>query len=308
MCPERLQELKSMANPRIILPLSILLAGCVPGVRPLAPAAQPVIVTEAAPGPYLQPSPSLIQQDPPPLMPAFAPQSTVVPLPSQTPGSIFGPPVSGTPAQASPVPEGPLADIAPGGAVSPQFGFPSAPDLTAGIPNPIAVPVVDDIFAWDQIADVVSDYFTIAREQPARRGAEFSEGVIETAPQGGATWLEPHRKDSVGAFNRWESTFQSIRRIGLVRVLPDANGYLVEVIVEKELENVRRPQRASAAVASFQNDQSLPSRRARDDAGRVLPAVQWIRIGRDTALEQRMLAEIHARLCGATNGTPIFTQ
>ena len=91
----------------------------------------------------------------------------------------------------------------------------------AGPANPISVPVVDDDLAWDQIADVVSDYFPIAREQRARRGGEvWTEGRIETVPQDGATWLEPHRKDSVGSFNRWESTFQSIRRRATVRVFP----------------------------------------------------------------------------------------
>ena len=77
----------------------------------------------------------------------------------------------------------------------------------------MVVPVADDEFAWDQIADVVSDYFPIAREQRARRGGDgFVEGRIETVPQVGATWLEPQRRDSVGNFNRWESTFQTIRR------------------------------------------------------------------------------------------------
>ena len=59
---------------------------------------------------------------------------TVVPLPSQTPGSIFGPPLvapgAGVPPGASvmPQPVSPLADIAPGGLVSPQFGLPAGPE------------------------------------------------------------------------------------------------------------------------------------------------------------------------------------
>ena len=85
--------------------------------------------------------------------------------------------------------------------------------MVAGPPNPISVPVINDEFAWDQIADVVSDYFKIAREQRARRGSEgFCEGRIDTVPRDSATWFEPHRKDSIGTFNRWESTFQTIRR------------------------------------------------------------------------------------------------
>lgn len=195
-------------------------------------------------------------------------------------------------------PVSPLADVAPGGIVSPQFGLPPGPEL-AGPQNVIAVPVADEEWAWDQIADVVSDYFTIAREQRARRGEVACEGRIETAPQTGATWLEPNRRDSVGDFNRWESTFQTIRRRAMVRVIPDGAGYLVEVTVLKELEDLPRPEKATAGSATFQLDSSLPSRRDQN-ALRTRSAPGWIQLGRDPPLEQRMLMDIHARLAGIT--------
>jgi hypothetical protein len=163
---------------------------------------------------------------------------------------------------------------------------------------------VDDDFAWDQIADVVSDYFKIAREQRVRRGLEgWAEGRIETVPRDSATWLEPHRNDSIGTFNRWESTFQSIRRHATVRVLPDPNGYLVEVIVEKELEDLPKPERATAGTASFSSNMNLtlPSGRL-EEVARDRASPRWLSLGRDPALEQRMLAEIHARLNGITTG------
>jgi hypothetical protein len=184
--------------------------------------------------------------------------------------------------------------------------MPPGPELTIGPANPIAVPVADESFAWDQIADVVSDYFTIAREQRAHRSGEVvTEGFIETAPQDGATWLEPHRRDSVGSFNRWESTFQTIRRRAIVRVVPDAAGYLVEVIVEKELEDLPKPEHATAGAATFRNDGSLPSRRL-EQVSRTRTSPRWISLGRDPPLEQRMLAEIHARLTGASTSGSIF--
>jgi hypothetical protein len=219
----------SMQRWRIILTLVIFLAArqnvwsqqFAPGVVPSGPpATAPVypVTTVPAPGaiappPYLQPSPAMIQPAPAiaPVVPAPGTMGTVVPLngqplrmPSQTPGSIFGPPlVAPTPGAPTGVPVSPLADIAPGGLVSPQFGLPPGPESLPGPQNVIAVPVVDDDLAWDQIADVVSDYFPIAREQRARRGEVACEGRIETAPQDGATWLEPHRGDSLGEFNRW---------------------------------------------------------------------------------------------------------
>jgi hypothetical protein len=168
------------------------------------------------------------------------------------------------------------------------------------------VPVVDENLAWDQIADVVDDYIKIAREQRARRtGEAWTEGRIETAPLDGATVLEPHRKDSVGRFNRWESTFQSIRRRATVRVIPDPNGYLVEVIVLKELEDLPKPEKATVGPAAFDSNQSLPSQRL-EEFTRTHSSPRWIQLGRDPALEQQMLADIHARLNGITTRTSVF--
>lgn len=257
-----------------------------PAVGPY-PVAAPAVIGQ----PFLQPTPIRIEPSPQ-AMPVYPPQSTVVPLPSQTPGSIFGPPMS--PAGSAAVPPsgaGPLP--------APPMALPGQP-IVGGPANPITVPVVDDEIAWDQIADVVSDYFKIAREQRARRGVEgWMEGRIDTVPRDSATWFEPHRQDSVGTFNRWESTFQSIRRRATVRVVPDAGSYRVEVIVEKELEDLPRPEKATTGVASFNSYITLPSKRL-EDPSRTQRSPRWLLLGRDPALEQRMLAEIHARLNGVT--------
>lgn len=214
-------------------------------------------------------------------------------------GTIPGTP-GAMPQPSGAAPSGPLSWIAPGGAISPRMGLPPGPEAAAGNGNPISVPVADEERAWDQIAEVVSEYFPIAREQRARRTADLPlEGRIETAPQTGATWLEPHRKDSVGLFSRWESTFQTIRRWALVRVVPDAAGYSVEVVVTKELEDLPQPEKSTAGASTFRNDGSLPSRRL-EQVSHTRSSPRWISLGRDTALEQRMLAEIHARLSGVT--------
>jgi hypothetical protein len=274
---------------------------------------QPYLQTAPGAGPtYVQPTPSGV--------PIYPPGSTVVPLPSQTPGSIFGPPATpnsvvmvpqtpGVPEQLPPPPgvvvpgsQAPPGVVVPGAAPPPQM-------VVTGPPNPISVPVVDEEYAWDQIADVVSDYFKIAREQRARRGTQgWCEGRIDTVPRDSATWLEPHRNDSIGTFNRWESTFQTIRRRATVRVIPDPNGYLIEVIVEKEREDLPKPERASAGRASFSDsniDVTLPSDRLEETA-RVRSSVRWLPLGRDPALEQRMLAEIHGRLNGVVARGCVF--
>ena len=311
----------------IIFPFFLLLVAQQPVsvAQPVASPPYPLSSTPAQPilagPPYLAPLPRVIQPAPA-IAPVTLGEATVVPLPSQTPGSIFGPPVGNPWAPGAPVagtglvvaPQvpamvpvgdsvGPLGDIAPGGMVSPQFGLPAGPEAIQIPATAISVPVTDDNLAWEQIVDVVSDYFTVAREQQARRGMDnWAEGRIETAAQDGATWLEPHRKDSVGEFNRWESTFQTIRRRATVRVIPNAAGFTIEVIVEKELEDLPHPERATAGAATFRYDSSLPTRRA-TDVSRTRSSPRWIAIGRDPPLEQRMLAEIHARLTGAAAGS-----
>jgi hypothetical protein len=86
-----------------------------------------------------------------------------------------------------------------------------------------------------------------------------------------------------------------------VRVIPDAAGYLVEVIVEKELEDLPTPQHATAGGAVFIDNGSLPSRRL-EDVNRTRSSPLWLQLGRDPALEQQMLADIQARLGGMASG------
>jgi hypothetical protein len=164
-------------------------------------------------------------------------------------------------------------------------------------PNPTLVSPVHHELMWNQIVDVVDDYFRIQTEQAVQQAGDvLTEGRIDTFPQGGATLLEPQRRDSVGRFNRWESTLQTIRRHAHVRVTPGAGGFLVEVIVEKELEDLPRPERATAGASTFRNDTSLERRSSGTDRE---PGLGWISLGRDFALEQQILSEIHTRLGGA---------
>ena len=157
-------------------------------------------------------------------------------------------------------------------------------------------------WAWEQIVDVVDDYFRIERENRVQLiGNVMTEGRIDTFPQIGATWLEPQRPDSVGRENRWESTLQTIRRRAVFRVIPEQGGYMVDVVVYKELEDLPRPEHSTVGAATFRHDNSLSSR-----LGEVVSPTRlsdhWLPLGRDQAVEQQMLAEIRARVAGETNG------
>ena len=174
----------------------------------------------------------------------------------------------------------------------------AAPAASAVSANPIYIPVVNQDWAWEQIVDVVDDYFRIERESRVQLvGNVVTEGRIDTFPQVGATIAEPHRPDSVGRYNRWESTYQTIRRRGLVRVIPEQGGYLIDLAVFKELEDLPYPENATAGAATFRYDDSLPSR-FNEEVSHTRLSDYWIPMGRDVDCEQQMLAEIQARLCG----------
>lgn len=175
--------------------------------------------------------------------------------------------------------------------------FPAGPPL----PNPIFVPVANPDAAWESIVNVVDNYFRIAREERVQIiGNVLTEGRIETYPQVGATVLEPHRPDSVGRFNRALATYQTIRRIAVVRVLPTEGGYEIGVVVETQMEDLPRPEHATAGAVTLRADTSI----AEEDNAllRAQPPGVWYPIGRDIALEQQILAEVRGCLDVAPPG------
>jgi hypothetical protein len=215
---------------------------------------------------------------------------------------------SAPPAGSPPLFTAPLAmPIDPMGAAPPLQNTtiiqPQAAVANGATPgNPLFIPVTNQDWAWEQIIDVVDDYFRVESESRVQMvGNRLTEGRIDTFPQVGATWMEPHRPDAVGHGNRWESTFQTIRRRAVLRVIPEQGGYLVDVTVYKELEYLPRPEHATAGAATFRHDNSLPSRH-NEQVLRTRFAKEWLPRGRDPAVEQQMLAEIHARVVGDVGG------
>ena len=212
-------------------------------------------------------------------------------------------PLPAPPGQApnpfAPLPEGTV--IGPAG--------PVAPTPPAAVKSSVVIPPLDAEFVWNRLVDVADDYFKVAAEQRVvfANGVP-TEGRIDTFPQTGATLLEPWRPDSVGFRERLESTLQSIRRVATIRLMPDPAGWKIDVVVNKELENLRRPMRATTGGASFRNDDSLyrygtplPTlgQQVGDQPRPVAaptPNIGWIPLGRDPLLEQRMLTKLLGRL------------
>jgi hypothetical protein len=183
---------------------------------------------------------------------------------------------------------------APATYVPPEFAFGPPPQQS----NPALIGSLDRDFVWDQVVDVVDDYFRIEHEDRVRLvGDLLTEGRIDTYPRGGSTIFEPWNKDSSTVYDRWESTLQSIRRIALVRVIPAEAGYLVDVQVYKELEDVALPETGAVSLlnpAALRNDDAL--QRVTNPVAGAQPTLGWIRLGRDVNLEQQILARIQDRI------------
>lgn len=166
--------------------------------------------------------------------------------------------------------------------------------------NPIFVPEMDREFLWNQIVDAVDNDFQIEREQRMQDINGFvTEGAIETRPTAGSTVFEPWRGDSTWWFQRGYATLQSIRRRASVRVTPTQGGYLVGLVVTTELEDLARPESGTSTtlLAPYQTtaDSEL---RSPAEAPRRVPTgtIGWIQMGRDTSLEQKLLANIRERV------------
>jgi hypothetical protein len=161
--------------------------------------------------------------------------------------------------------------------------------------NPALLPNLDRDLLWQHLVDVVDDYFTIDREEPVRLiGNVLTEGRIDTFPEIGSTYFEPWRRDSANSYEKLESTLQTIRRQATVRVIPTAGGYLADVTVFKELEDLARPEHATTGAATLRHDTSLD--RVVQPIGDQPVLKGWIPLGRDLALEQRILAQLRNRL------------
>jgi hypothetical protein len=154
---------------------------------------------------------------------------------------------------------------------------------------------VDREFFWNQTVDAVDDYFRIEREERVRMiGGVLTEGRIDTFPTIGSTVFEPWRRDSTPGYEKVHATLQSIRRRATVRVIPVEGGSLLDVVVQKELEDLDKPQHATAGGSTLRHDGTIV--RQEGAPGRYSITLGWIPIGRDVSLEQQILADVAARL------------
>ncbi len=156
------------------------------------------------------------------------------------------------------------------------------------VENPVYVPLGTNQTSYrkvfEQVIDVVDDYFDIAE-------SNMYAGLIRTHPRV-APGLEQFFKPGSPDFDqRLLATLQSIRHYAVVKIDGARDGgYWVDVKVYNQLENLDRPQRATAGAAAFRSDITID--RQYEVIEEVPVTGGWIPIGEDVAMEQEILARI----------------
>jgi hypothetical protein len=171
---------------------------------------------------------------------------------------------------------GPLQD-------NPVLVRPAAPPCA--VDNPVFVPLPSDSEAYAclfaRVLDVVDDYFEIAY-------SNRYDGRVETYPKIAPGVGQPWKPGSPDCYQRLLASFQTIRLRAVVVISPAAaGGYFIDVKVYRELEDLARPTRATAGGAAFRSEPTLE--RQFEVIEPDLLDVNWIPVGRDTALEQALL-------------------
>jgi hypothetical protein len=170
------------------------------------------------------------------------------------------------------------------------------PPIEVPVSNPAHIGTVDPDFLWRQVVDAVDDHFRIDTEQPVRRdNMNWLEGRLTTYPEVSGTSFEPWRGDTARGFERLQSTIQSIRRTATIRIVPEATGYVVDVQVMKEQEDVDQSQFATAGAAAQRHDGSIV-RHGNNQLRQQPITLGWYQIGRDRDLERRVLESILGRI------------
>lgn len=186
-----------------------------------------------------------------------------------------------------------LAGIAPAGCVTTRPDDNSAiigeaPPPAATNPAYVALAATDYGAVFEACIDVIDDYFEIAL-------ANRYDGRIRTFPRVAPGIEQPWRPGSPDGPERLLCTLQSFAYASDIVIQPgETGGFHVFVTVNRYLEDLPRPIRATAGAAAFRSDNSVDRRFEVVDPNR--PEAGWIPKGREPYLEQCLLRRIEDRL------------
>lgn len=160
------------------------------------------------------------------------------------------------------------------------------PDPCVKVDNPVYVPQGPWYYntVFDKVIDIVDDYFDVA-------STNRYAGTVRTFPRIAPGLEQPWKTGNPALYDRLLASLQSIRNRADIRIEPAKDGgYFLEVIVYKELEDVSSPVRAMSASAIFQTTSTVERQFEVIDPS--VFEMNWVPIGRNTALEQLILQRI----------------
>jgi hypothetical protein len=138
---------------------------------------------------------------------------------------------------------------------------------------------------FEKCVEVLDDYFDLQTPNPY-------DGRITTKPRVAPGYEQFWKAGNPDPRLRLLSTLQSTRQVATVEIRAgDRGGYLVYVVVDRELEDVPRPARATVGNAVFQEAQSV-DRQLEVVTPELVGTRQWFKVGRDFAFEQEILRRI----------------
>lgn len=180
--------------------------------------------------------------------------------------------------------------LAGGCATAPPLDNPVAVRAPAGgVENPVLVSpgqptpeAYDEVF--NKVVDVLDDYFDLLPPNPY-------DGRIVSRPRIAPGYEQLWRRGNPDLRNRLLATFQTIRQTAVAEIRAgERGGYLVYVVVERELEDLPWPVLARSG-AVFQEAPTVDRRV--EVVGPDSPTEPgWYRVGRDYPLEQLILRRI----------------
>jgi hypothetical protein len=136
---------------------------------------------------------------------------------------------------------------------------------------------------FEAVLDVLDDDFDIAI-------ASRYDGRIETVPRIAPGFEQPFKPGSPSVYERLLATCQTYRNRCFVVIHPSDGGYLVNVTVFKELEDLPNPTREQSGSAAFRTDENID--REHEIVDPIVISNVWIPKGRDVAFEQKILRKI----------------
>lgn len=140
---------------------------------------------------------------------------------------------------------------------------------------------------WDAALSVLRKFDF----QPDRQ--DRTAGIITTRATTSAQWHEPWRQDVADPYSLAEASLQTIQRTATVRFIRDGDEWRIDVQVDVYRQSAPESQVTTASSAIHAFSGNLPTAE-----GRVFQAAEaerhWVHLGRDAALESRLLNRILA--------------